>query len=74
MKFKLNDYSAGEAIRLIRDSLDETQKEFGKRVKKTTNTIYRYETGQIDYKISFLYQLMKQYHLTITVEKKDPKK
>ena len=39
MKIKANDYHANEVIKIIREWLDKTQKEFGKEINRSKNAI-----------------------------------
>jgi len=41
MKIKANDYHANEVIKIIREWLDKTQKEFGKEINRSKNAIWK---------------------------------
>ncbi|MCL2811926.1 MAG: helix-turn-helix domain-containing protein [Clostridia bacterium] len=69
MKLIFNDYTSGDIIRIIREWSHETQAEFGKRIGKSKETIYQYEANKVNYPISTLLSILKEYDISITIEK-----
>lgn len=70
MKINLSEYSQGDIIKIIREWTDLTQKEFAKKVDKSTRTIEQYEAGSVNYNIEFLMKLMDNFDLEIIIKKK----
>ncbi len=70
MKVSLNDYSAGEFIRIIREWTGLTQKEFGKRIGRSARTIQEYESENFGYNIKTLQKISKEFNIVITAEKR----
>ena len=69
MKLIISDYSGGDIIRIIREWAHETQTEFGERIGKSKQTIYLYEANRINYPIDLLLLILKEYGISITLEK-----
>ncbi len=70
MKINLSEYSQGDIIKIIREWTDLTQKEFAKKMDKSTRTIEQYEAGSVNYNIEFLMKLMNNFDLEIIIKKK----
>lgn len=70
MKLKLNDYSQTEVIKMIREWANMTQEEFAKSLNKNYRTIQRYESGELNYSISTIYEMMRKHDLEIIIQKK----
>jgi transcriptional regulator with XRE-family HTH domain len=70
MKFKINDYSRGEIIKIIREWTELTQTEFGKRIGKSKPSVQDYELEKTNYGIDVLMKIADEFGLIITVEKK----
>ena len=70
MKLNLKDYTKGEAIRIMREWNNLTQKDFAKRIGKSKRTIEQYEAGTINYNIEVLETISKEFGIDIIFEKK----
>lgn len=70
MKINLSEYSQGDIIKIIREWTDLTQKEFAKKMDKSTRTIEQYEAGSVNYNIEFLMKLMNNFDLENIIKKK----
>lgn len=70
MKIRMNDYSKGEIIQIIREWTELTQKEFGNRIGKSKPSIQDYELNKTNYGIEILMRIAKEFDLIITIEKK----
>jgi transcriptional regulator with XRE-family HTH domain len=70
MKFKLNDYSRGEVMKILREWTELTQHEFGKRIGKSKPSVQDYELGKTNYGIDVLNKIADEFGFIITVEKK----
>ena len=73
MKLIMNDYAGGDIIRIIREWANETQTEFGKRIGKSKDTVYQYEANKTNYTIDTLLFILKEYGISITIEKNPEK-
>lgn len=69
MKFNLCDYEPKDAIRIIREWTELTQKEFGKSIGKAERTIQDYESGTCRYYIDTLYEIARVHNIEITISK-----
>lgn len=69
MKFNIKDYDRGDAIRIIREWTNLTQKDFAKRIGKSKRTIEQYEAGTVNYGIDVLNKIAKEFNIDIIVEK-----
>lgn len=70
MKLNLKNYSKGEAIRIIREWTNLTQKDFAKRIGKSKRTLEQYEAGTVNYGIETLKVIAKEFNIDIIIEKK----
>ena len=70
MKLNMKDYTKGEAIKIIREWTNLTQKEFANRIGKSKRTIEQYEAGTVNYGIDVLNKIAKEFGMNIIVEKK----
>jgi len=70
MEFNLKDYTKGEAIRIIREWTNLTQKDFAARIGKSKRTIEQYEAGKVNYGIDILKKIVKEFDIDITIKKK----
>ena len=70
MKLNLKDYSKGEAIRIIREWTNLTQKDFAKRIGKSKRTLEQYEAGTVNYGVETLKIIAKEFNIDIIIEKK----
>ena len=66
MRLNMKDYTKGEAIRIIREWTNLTQKDFAKRIGKSKRTIEQYEAGTVNYGI----EIAKEFDIDIIIEKK----
>jgi len=69
MKFKANDYSRGEIIKIIREWTELTQRDFGARIGKSKPSVQDYELEKTNYGIDVLMKIANEFGLTITIEK-----
>ena len=69
MKFNIKDYDRGDAIRIIREWTNLTQKDFAKRIGKSKRTIEQYEACTVNYGIDVLNKIAKEFNIDIIVEK-----
>lgn len=69
MKFNIKDYDRGDAVRIIREWTNLTQKDFAKRIGKSKRTIEQYEAGTVNYGIDVLNKIAKEFNIDIIVEK-----
>lgn len=69
MKFNMKDYSKGEAIRIIREWTNLTQKEFASRIGKSKRTVEQYEAGTVNYGIEVLKTISKEFNIDIIIQK-----
>lgn len=69
MKFNIKNYDRGDAIRIIREWTNLTQKDFAKRIGKSKRTIEQYEAGTVNYGIDVLNKIAKEFNIDIIVEK-----
>lgn len=69
MKFNIKDYDRGDAIRIIREWTNLTQKDFAKHIGKSKRTIEQYEAGTVNYGIDVLNKIAKEFNIDIIVEK-----
>ena len=69
MKFNIKDYDRGDAIRIIREWTNLTQKDFAKRIGKSKRTIEQYEAGTVNYGIDVLNKIAKEFNIDIIFEK-----
>ena len=70
MKIKMNDYTRGEIIKIIREWTELTQKEFGESIGKSKASIQDYELEKTNYGIDVLKRISEEFNLVITIEKK----
>ena len=70
MKIKVNDYTKGEIIKILREWTGLTQEEFGKSIGKSKPSIQAYELDKVNYGIETILQIAKKHGITITMEKK----
>lgn len=70
MRLNMKDYTKGEAIRIIREWTNLTQKDFAKRIGKSKRTIEQYEAGTVNYGIEVLKKIAKEFDIDIIIEKK----
>ena len=70
MRLNMKDYTKGEAIRIIREWSNLTQKDFAKRIGKSKRTIEQYEAGTVNYGIEVLKKIAKEFDIDIIIEKK----
>lgn len=66
----MKDYTKGEAIRIIREWTNLTQKDFAKRIGKSKRTIEQYEVGTVNYGVEVLKTIVKEFDIDIIIEKK----
>ena len=69
MKFKANDYSRGEIMKIMREWTELTQEKFAERIGKSKMSVQGYELEKTNYGIDVLMKIAKEFDLTITIEK-----
>lgn len=70
MRLNLKDYTRGEAIKIIREWTNLTQKDFATRIGKSKRTVEQYEAGTVNYGIDILKTISKEFNIDIIIEKK----
>ena len=70
MRLNMKDYTKGDAIRIIREWTNLTQKDFAKRIGKSKRTIEQYEAGTVNYGIEVLKKIAKEFDIDIIIDKK----
>lgn len=70
MEFKANDYNRAEIMKIIREWTELTQNEFAKKIGKSKMTVQAYERNLSNYNIDTLLEIAKEFHLEITIKKK----
>lgn len=66
----MKDYTKGEAIKIIREWTNLTQKDFAKRIGKSKRTIEQYEADKVNYGVEILKTISKEFGIDIIIEKK----
>lgn len=69
MKIIANDYEPKEIIKIIREWMELTQKEFGKKINKSKDTVQSYELGRNKMTLNKFIEIAKQYNIIVTIEK-----
>lgn len=69
MKIIANDYELKEIIKIIREWMELTQKEFGKEINKSKDTVQSYELGRNKMTLNKFIEIAKQYNIIVTIEK-----
>lgn len=70
MKIICNDFKANEIIKMIRENMEMTQKEFGKFINRSDKCVQYYEYGLRNYDFEMLLDISKRSNLKITIETK----
>ena len=70
MKIIANNYKENEIIKIIREWTELTQKEFGKSINRSRDSINNLENGRNNYYFTTLMEIAKKHNLIITIEKK----
>ena len=70
VKLNMKDYTKGEAIRIIREWTNLTQKDFARRIGKSKRTLEQYEAGTVNYGVDVLKTIAKEFDINIIIEKK----
>lgn len=71
MKIKANDYKASEIIKIIREWTELSQKEFGKTINRSRDSINNIENGRNRVFLETLLEIAKKHDVIITIEKKN---
>ena len=69
IKFKANDYKKVDIIRIFRECEDMTQKEFGREISKSRETIKHYESNEVNYTIETLLRIADRFGYDIYIQK-----
>lgn len=70
MKIVCNNFKSNEIIKIIRENLGMTQKEFGEIINKSNKCVQYYEYGYRNYDFELLLNIAKKNNLIITIEDK----
>lgn len=70
MKLNMKDYTRGEAMKIIREWTNLTQKDFAERIGKSKRTIEQYEAGTVNYGVDILKTIAEEFNIDIIIEKK----
>ena len=70
MKIKANNYQAKEVVRIIREWTELTQKEFGKTISRTRDSINNIENGRNRMFLNDFIDMCKKHNIDIIIEKK----
>ncbi len=70
MEINANKYEPKDIIKIIRDSTNLTQKEFGKLVNKSSEWVKANEAGKTNYYFKDLLELAKKCDIEITIKQK----
>ncbi len=69
MKIIANNYTPPEIIRIIRESTELTQKQFGKTIHRSEKGIQAFELGKRNYTVETLLQIADVHNLKVIIEK-----
>ncbi len=70
MKIKANDYKANEVVKIIREWSELTQKEFGKTIHRSRDSINNIENGRNRMFFNDFIEMCKKHNIDIIIEKK----
>lgn len=73
MRLKVNDYSDGEILKIIRDWYNLTQPELAQMINKNKRTIYDYESELYTYNMKTLREIANKLNLEIIIQTKNKK-
>lgn len=71
MKFIANKYEPKDIIKIIREWTELSQKEFGKNLNRSRDSINNIENGRNRIFLNDFIDMCKYYKVKITLEKKD---
>ena len=71
MKIVANDYTPKELAKLLRESTDLTQKEFGKSINRSERSIRSLESGERHFMVETLLTIAKTHNLKVIIEKEE---
>lgn len=75
MKFIANDYLPKDIFKIIRESTNLTQPEFGKTINRSERSVRSLETGERQLSVQTLLEIAKAHNIKIIIEKEErPKK
>ena len=69
MQVKINQYSSGEIIKIIREWTELSQKQFAKSINVSTQIIQSYETDRRVYNINTLKRIAEKHGLEVVIKK-----
>ena len=69
MKIIANNYTPPDIIRIIRESTELTQKQFGKTIHRSEKGIQAFELGKRNYTVETLLQIADVHNLKVIIEK-----
>lgn len=70
MKIKVNDYTDGEILKILREWNHLSQEELANKIGKNKRTIYDYEAELYTYNMKTLRKIAKELNLEIIIQKK----
>lgn len=70
MKINANKYEPKDILKILRDSTNLTQKEFGKLINKSSEWVKANEAGKTNYYFKDLLELAKKNDIEIIITKK----
>ncbi len=73
MKIKANDYKANEIVKIIREWSELTQKDFGKTISRSRDSINNIENGRNRMFLNDFIDMCQKHNVDIIIEKKSIK-
>lgn len=70
MKIIANDYEAKDIMKIIREWTELSQKEFGKTINRSRDSINNIENGRNRIYFNTLLEIAKKHNIQIIIEKK----
>lgn len=70
MRIKANDYKSNEIIKIIREWTELSQRDFGKSIGRSRDSINSIENGRNRIFFDTLLEIAKKHNITIIIERK----
>lgn len=70
MRINANDYQAKDIVRIIREWTELNQKEFGKTISRSRDSINNIENGRNRMYLNDFLEMCKKHNVKITIEKR----
>ena len=70
MKINANEYHAKDIIRIIREWTELNQKDFGKCINRSRDSINNIENGRNRMYLNDFISMCKKFNIKVTIEKK----